>query len=119
MVAYRYRPGEKTLLKEELDRPTPGPNDALLRVTAAGVCHSDLHALDGEVTFLKNAFTMGHEVCGELIEIGSEVPANIFKMGALYAVHGPNPCGNCNYFGTERNANRARARSARHRKRYA
>ncbi|HUP58107.1 MAG TPA: zinc-binding dehydrogenase [Bdellovibrionota bacterium] len=95
MIAYRFSPGQKTLKKEDLDIPTAGPNDAVLRVRAAGVCHSDLHVLDGEVPFLKNTFTMGHEVCGELMELGSEVPATLFETGALYAVHGPNPCGNC------------------------
>lgn len=101
MLAYRYHPGVKTLVQEELDRPQPGPNDAVLKVRAAGVCHSDLHVLDGEVGFLKNVFTMGHEVCGELVEMGSEVPST-FKKGALYAVHGPNPCGNCTYCRTGR-----------------
>jgi len=96
MIAFRFHPGEKKLFKEEIDRPTAGPNDAILRIKAAGVCHSDLHVLDGEVPFLKNAFTMGHEVCGELVEVGSEAPDTL-KKGALYAVHGPNPCGNCLY----------------------
>jgi propanol-preferring alcohol dehydrogenase len=101
MLSFRYHPGEKALVKEEIDRPKPGPNDAILRVRSAGVCHSDLHVLEGEVPFLKNVFTMGHEVCGELVEVGSEVPGT-FKKGALYAVHGPNPCGNCNYCRTGR-----------------
>lgn len=101
MQAFRYHPGKKTLIQEEIDKPKAGPNDAILRVRSAGVCHSDLHVLDGEVPFLKNAFTMGHEVCGELVEVGDEVPAT-FKKGALYAVHGPNPCGNCAYCRTGR-----------------
>jgi propanol-preferring alcohol dehydrogenase len=84
-----------------MEQPTAGPNDAILKVRAAGVCHSDLHVLDGEVPFLKDTFTMGHEVCGELVETGSEVP-DTFKEGALYAVHGPNPCGNCHYCRTGR-----------------
>lgn len=101
MLAYRYHPGETRIFKEEMDRPQPGPNDALLRIHAAGICHSDLHVLEGGVTFLKNAFTLGHEVCGELIQTGSAVPEG-FKKGALYAVHGPNPCGNCEYCRTGR-----------------
>lgn len=102
MIAYRFHPGEKTLFKEEVDRPKAGPNDAILKVKATGVCHSDIHVLDGEVPFLKNPFTMGHEVCGELVETGSEVASDLFKTGKLYAVHGPNPCGNCNYCRTGR-----------------
>lgn len=101
MLAYRFHPGETKLFEEEINPPKAGPNDAILRVRAAGVCHSDLHVLDQEVPFLKNVFTMGHEVCGELIEAGSEVP-DTFKKGGLYAVHGPNPCGNCDYCRTGR-----------------
>lgn len=101
MLAYRFHPGESKLFKEEVERPKAGPNDAVLRVRSAGVCHSDLHVLDQEVPFLKNVFTMGHEVCGELVETGSEVP-DTFKKGGLYAVHGPNPCGNCGYCRTGR-----------------
>lgn len=101
MQAYRFHPGEKKLFEEDVEKPEAGPNDAILRVSAAGVCHSDIHVLDGEVPFLKHTFTMGHEVCGELVEVGSEV-GSAFKKGALYAVHGPNPCGNCEYCRTGR-----------------
>jgi D-arabinose 1-dehydrogenase-like Zn-dependent alcohol dehydrogenase len=100
-LAYRYHPGGKKLFEEQVERPKPGPNDAILKVSAAGVCHSDLPVLDGEVPFLKSVFTMGHEVCGELVETGDEVP-DTFTKGALYAVLGPNPCGNCAYCRTGR-----------------
>src|SRR5688500_14343712 len=58
MLAFRYHPGKKNLVQEEIDKPTAGPNDAILRIRAAGVCHSDIHVLDGEVPSLKDVFTM-------------------------------------------------------------
>ncbi|KHD87371.1 MAG: alcohol dehydrogenase [Bdellovibrio sp. ArHS] len=95
MFAARYVPGEKKLLLTDVPKPKPGPRDVLLKIRAAGICHSDLHVLAGEVPF-PNSFTMGHEACGEVVEKGSDVTSEI-KTGVLYAVHGPNPCGDCTY----------------------
>jgi alcohol dehydrogenase, propanol-preferring len=94
MFAARFVPGHKTLSLQDIPRPQPGPQDVVLKVRAAGVCHSDLHVLESEVHISKTPFTMGHEACGELVELGSEVKGD-FKRGALYVVHGPNPCGHC------------------------
>lgn len=95
MFAARYKPGQKTLSIEDVPKPKPGPREVLLKVRAAGICHSDLHVLAGEVGYT-HSFTMGHEGCGEVEEKGSEVKTE-FKKGVLYAVHGPNPCGDCSY----------------------
>ncbi len=41
----------RTLLRiEKLPEPEPGPGELLIRITACGVCHSDLHAIDGDWT---------------------------------------------------------------------
>ncbi|MFV8258866.1 zinc-binding dehydrogenase [Bdellovibrio bacteriovorus] len=95
MFAARYVPGKKELSLVDIPKPTPGPLDVILKVRAAGICHSDLHVLHGEVPY-KETFTMGHEACGEVVEKGSEVTGT-FNPGDLYAVHGPNPCGHCDY----------------------
>ncbi|KYG68014.1 alcohol dehydrogenase [Bdellovibrio bacteriovorus] len=95
MFAARYVPGEKKLSLTDIPKPRPGPRDVLLKIRAAGICHSDLHVLAGEVPY-PHTFTMGHEACGEVVEKGNEVSADI-KVGGLYAVHGPNPCGDCTY----------------------
>lgn len=93
MLAARYKPGSRTLSLEDIPKPTPGPLEVVLKIKAAGICHSDLHVLHGEVPF-QGTFTMGHEACGEIEEEGSSVTGH-FKKGTLYAVHGPNPCGEC------------------------
>ncbi|QDK38061.1 zinc-binding dehydrogenase [Bdellovibrio sp. NC01] len=95
MFAARYVPGQKKLSLTDIPKPKPGPRDVLLKIRAAGICHSDLHVLAGEVGYT-HTFTMGHEACGEVVEKGSDISTE-FKAGTLYAVHGPNPCGDCTY----------------------
>lgn len=50
----------------------PGPNEVLVKLAASGVCHSDLHALDGDWA-TPAPLVLGHEGAGEVVAIGSEV----------------------------------------------
>jgi len=56
-------PGEP-LQDVELDRPTPGAGQLLLRVLACGVCRTDLHVVDGELEHPKLPLVVGHEIVG-------------------------------------------------------
>ena len=47
----------------EVEKPTPGPDDLLVRIEAAGVCGSDRHFLRGEFP-CSPPVTLGHEFCG-------------------------------------------------------
>jgi propanol-preferring alcohol dehydrogenase len=49
----------------ELERPEPGPGAVLLRVRACGVCRTDLHILDGELTHPELPLVIGHQIVGE------------------------------------------------------
>jgi propanol-preferring alcohol dehydrogenase len=56
----------------EIATPTPGPGEVLLRVDAAGLCHSDLHMMEwpaGSVPFTL-PFTLGHETAGTVAALG-------------------------------------------------
>lgn len=97
MFAARYVPGQKTLSIQCLEIPTPGPKDVVLQVRAAGICHSDLFCLDAGA--FQHSFTMGHEICGSVVAQGDQVEQR-FDPSALYAVHGPNPCGHCEFCGS-------------------
>jgi propanol-preferring alcohol dehydrogenase len=55
-----------------LARPRPAPDQLLLRVRACGVCRTDLHVADGELPGPKLPLVLGHEIVGEVVEIGSE-----------------------------------------------
>ncbi len=92
MFAARYVPGQKKLSIQDIPVPTPGENEVLLKVKAAGICHSDLFMLESGA--IPHTFTMGHEICGSVVEKGASIKDE-FNPDDLYAVHGPNPCGEC------------------------
>ena len=60
------RPGMPLRLLEKQD-PIPGPGKVLVRVTACGVCRTDLHVVDGDLTEPKLPIIPGHEIVGTVI----------------------------------------------------
>ena len=53
--------------------PEPGPGEVLIRVRACGVCRTDLHVVDGDLTEPKLPLIPGHEIVGEVVELGHSV----------------------------------------------
>ena len=53
--------------------PEPLPEQVLVRVRACGVCRTDLHVFDGELTAPKLPLVLGHEIVGTVVRVGSEV----------------------------------------------
>jgi propanol-preferring alcohol dehydrogenase len=49
----------------EIPQPEPGPGQLLLRVRACGICRTDLHVVDGELTHPKLPLVVGHQIVGE------------------------------------------------------
>jgi S-(hydroxymethyl)glutathione dehydrogenase/alcohol dehydrogenase len=79
----------------EIPIPTPGKDEALIKVLSSGVCHSDLHVLKDEVKFPRPA-VLGHEVMGEVIE--KLDPENRFpeiEIGNLVISSFIMPCKKC------------------------
>jgi propanol-preferring alcohol dehydrogenase len=90
-----------------IERPTPQPqgSEVLLRVIAAGVCHSDLHIWDGYYELgggkrlqllergIKLPLTMGHENVGEVVALGPD--AKGVKVGDVRLAHPWMGCGEC------------------------
>lgn len=64
--------------------PMPGPDQLLLKITACGVCRTDLHIIDNELTEPKLPLIMGHEIVGTVLEIGSAVKG--FAIGQRVGV---------------------------------
>jgi len=77
------RAGEP-LVAAELPDPSPGPGQVLLRVRACGVCRTDLHILDGELSEPKLPLVPGHQIVGEVIAMGDG--AQRFAVGARVGV---------------------------------
>jgi alcohol dehydrogenase, propanol-preferring len=93
-VVERFR---EPLLIEELATPTPGPDQILFRTEACGVCHTDLHAADGDWPIKPTLpFVPGHEGVGQVVAVGERVRS--FKEGDragvawLYSA-----CGECEW----------------------
>ncbi|WP_262847849.1 NAD(P)-dependent alcohol dehydrogenase [Mumia quercus] len=79
----------------EIDTPEPGPGQIRLKVTAAGVCHSDefVMSLPEEGYTFGLPLTLGHEGAGTVDAVGDGV-ANL-EVGTSVAVYGPWGCGRC------------------------
>ena len=70
------------------------PDDVLLKVKTVGICGSDLKILAGKHHFKPNT-VLGHEFCGEVVEIGSHV--RHLKLGDRVAIDNNIRCGFCSY----------------------
>jgi len=91
----------KPLELDNISKPAiRGDEQVLVKVGATGLCHSDLHLINGEwkdILPLNLPKTPGHEIAGWVEEVGKSVPENIVKPGDLVAVFGGWGCGSCIY----------------------
>ncbi|HKW66894.1 MAG TPA: alcohol dehydrogenase AdhP, partial [Terriglobales bacterium] len=85
------------LVVRELPVPAPGPGQALVQIIASGVCHTDLHAADGDWPVKPTLpFTPGHEGAGVVVALGPGVTH--LKVGDRVGIawlH--NACGHCEF----------------------
>lgn len=80
----------------EMDEPKVQlPGDAIVKVSLAGLCGSDLHAFFGREAGLDPGTVMGHEFVGTVVEVGSDVSQ--FKTGDRVYVPFSTNCGDCYY----------------------
>ena len=79
----------------DVEIPEPGPGAVLVKVAAAGLCHSDLHLMEWPEGTLPWTlpFTLGHETAGVVAALGAGVTA--FDEGDAVLVYGPWGCGVC------------------------
>lgn len=88
-------PGE-TLKPEMVPVPQPGSSQVLIRIHACGVCHTDLHIVDQELTSPKLPLIPGHEIIGTVVKVGDRVER--FKGGERVGVPWLGfTCGECRY----------------------
>lgn len=72
----------------------PGPGELLVRVRAAGLCHSDLSVIDGSRPRVM-PMVLGHEAAGEIVETGPDTPG--FTAGDAVVFAFVPSCGHCSY----------------------
>jgi Zn-dependent alcohol dehydrogenase len=66
--------GSATVRIAEIAVPVPQSGEALVRVAACGLCHTDLHVIKGEVAFPRPA-VLGHEISGTVVALGGDADA--------------------------------------------
>ncbi len=80
---------------QQVDDPTPGPREVVVKVEACGVCGTDVHLLEGDSPLASYPLVPGHEFCGEVVEVGAGVEH--LKVGDFVAVDPNLPCGRCRF----------------------
>ncbi|GAB4565748.1 MAG: zinc-dependent alcohol dehydrogenase family protein [Anaerolineae bacterium] len=94
---HRPHPIESHPLRiEEVPEPHPGPGQIRIRVKANGLCHTDLHTIEGEIATPHLPIIPGHQVVGIIDEVGPEVTR--FRVGQRVGVPWMHAsCGACEY----------------------
>ncbi|MCP4908830.1 MAG: NAD(P)-dependent alcohol dehydrogenase [bacterium] len=90
-----YEPGQ-ALRIEEIPIPEPRGHEVLVRVRAAGVCHTDIHIRSGQLPLVPGVelpLTLGHETAGEVAALGPDVEG--VREGDEVVVWGARGCGRC------------------------
>ncbi len=81
------------LKMKDMDLPEVKPGEALIRVRRVGICGTDLHAFKGEQPFFSYPRVLGHEISGEVAEVGKNPYG--FKQGDSVAIIPYLECGKC------------------------
>src|SRR5271163_4679977 len=93
----KMRPARGAQL-ETLPIPVPGPTEVLVRVRAASICGTDLHIYAWDpwsASRIKPPMTFGHEFCGVVEKIGSEVNPVLVRPGEFVSAEMHVNCGHC------------------------
>jgi propanol-preferring alcohol dehydrogenase len=95
MLAARLHQNAKNVTVEEVPTPVIGKNEVLVKVGGIGVCHSDLHAINGMLTLPKYPTICGHEGAGTVDKVGEGVQG--VKVGDRVGLFYLSVCGECEY----------------------
>jgi propanol-preferring alcohol dehydrogenase len=97
MLLKAPRPIEgKPLVMAEVEKPTPGPQEVRLKIITCGICHTDLHIVEGELPSKKLSVIPGHQIVGVVESVGKKVTR--FRVGDKVGVAWLNSsCGKCEF----------------------
>lgn len=80
MILNKFAPIDNDpLVMADLPNPGTGPEDILIQIDVCGVCHTDLHTVEGELPEVKLPIIPGHQVVGRVVKQGEK--ASRFKVG--------------------------------------
>lgn len=94
--AYGAYSATDPLVPLEIERRDVGPHDVMIAIRYAGICHSDIHTIRGEWGEIAYPQVVGHEIVGEVTEVGSAVTKHAVgdRVGVGCMV---NSCGECEW----------------------
>jgi len=95
MKAVRLVEIGKPLQLQEVPMPVVAPNEVLVRIMAAGICHSDVHYRDGVSPVRSLPVTLGHEIAGVVERAGPQVTS--LQTGDRVCLHYLITCGDCRF----------------------
>lgn len=93
LVKARREPG---IWMQDVETPRVGPNDVLIRMRKTAICGTDIHIYNWDAWAQRTIpvpMQVGHEYCGEIVEVGSEVTG--FAPGDRVSGEGHITCGHC------------------------
>ena len=93
MKAYTYIEKGRFELKDKLDPKILDSKDAIVKVTLASICTSDLYIKHGSVLRAVPGITVGHEMVGIVTEVGEQVSSA--KPGDRVTINVETYCGEC------------------------
>lgn len=77
MLLHQQAPAEQRPLRlEEVKQPVPGPGEVRVRVAVCGVCHTDLHIVEGDIHPPKFPLIPGHQIVGAIDALGANVKSH-------------------------------------------
>jgi propanol-preferring alcohol dehydrogenase len=81
----------------ELPDPSPGPGEILIKVNACGVCHTDLHTVEGDLELPRLPLVPGHQIVGRVRELGEGVTRFAVgdRVGVPWLAHTCGTCARC------------------------
>ncbi len=84
------------LILKDIPEPYPAENQVKVRVKYCGICRTDLHTIEGDIPLKKSPIIVGHEIIGEVAEVGKNVKK--FRKNDIVGVSWFNgSCGKCKY----------------------
>lgn len=95
--AYAAPAAAEPLVPTMIERRDVGPNDVLIEIRYAGICHSDIHTVRGDWGHQSYPLVPGHEIVGIVSEVGAEVTTHRVgeRVGVGCMVNSCRQCANC------------------------